>query len=571
MHVDFLTLACLRDRLDGLLGARVQRALLVDELSVGLEIYARHRHQLLISAHPVTARMVLVPDRLRRGVPGEPPLLALLRKWVRGADLIDVTQPPWERILLLHFEGSAGPCRLVAELIGRYSNVILVGPDGRVLDAIRRIGPGINRYRVVVPGQPYCLPPSPPARCPPVGLSPREWTALIAGADPDAQVRRVLPRWLLGVSPTTAREIASRASGGDPEAALRICPPETLAEVTATLFAPLEQGHWQPSIALDQTGRVLAFAPYELRQFEQVLSVRSISVAMWRYFRERVTADPYAAARRRVAARIGEARARTERALDQLRENVVAAHEIEALREAGELLLTYQSRVAPKAQEVALPDYTGNLRSIALNPAATPVENAQAYFRRYRKAIRAAQEIPIRTASLEVDLAYLEQLAADLDGAESRPEIDAVAEALAQAGWSPGDQHTSSARQIEGPRRFDIDGFVVLVGRNAGQNEVVTFERAAADDLWLHARGQPGAHVVIRSGGRPVPEAVVQAAAQLAARHSVARRESRMPVDVTERRFVRRVRGGHPGLVSYSNERTLWVEQPDSSTERPRP
>jgi predicted ribosome quality control (RQC) complex YloA/Tae2 family protein len=371
----------------------------------------------------------------------------------------------------------------------------------------------------------------------------------------------MLPRWLLGVSPTTAREIAARASGGDPEALLRVCSSQTLAAATATLFAPLEQGRWRPSIALDETGRVLAFAPYELRQFERVQSLRSISVAMWRYFGERVVADPYAAARRRVAKQVGEARARTERALDQLRENIVAPREIEALREAGELLLTYQSRVPGDAHEVALLDYEGTLRRIALNPALTPVENAQAYFRRYRKSLRAAEEIPTRLRSLEADLAYLDQLAADLLGAESRPEIDAVAEALVQAGWSTGTGRTSSAGQIEGPHHLDIDGFVIYAGRNARQNEEVTFERASPDDLWLHARGVPGAHVVIKSGGRPVPETVVQAAAQLAARHSAARGEKRVSVDLTERRFVHRMRGGHPGLVSYRNERTLWVEQ----------
>jgi predicted ribosome quality control (RQC) complex YloA/Tae2 family protein len=564
VHVDFLTLACLRDRLDGLLGARVQRALLVDERSVGLELYARHRHQLLVSAHPGSERMLLVPDRLRRGVLAEPPLLALLRKWVRGARLIDVTQPPWERILNLHFDGATGPCQLVIELIGRYSNVIVVGPDGCVLDAIRRVGPALNRYRVVLPGQPYQLPPVPPDRLPPIGHASGTWAALLADAEPEEPLERLLPRRVLAVSPTVAREIAARASGGDPDAPVQACPAAAVAAATAELFSPLEQGCWRPSVAIDPTGAVVAFAPYELRQFERNRSVRSISVAMWQYFRSRIPSDPYAAARRRVAARIGETRTRIERALDRLQANIADASEIGAMREAGELLLAYQSRVALDAQEVELPDYQGNLRRIALDPSATPVENAQAYFRRYRKSLRASQEIPERITSLEADLAYLEQLATDLAGAESRPEIDAVSEALAEAGWSSS-AGRSSAQQIEGPRCLEIDGFVIYAGRNARQNEEVTFERAGPDDLWLHARGLPGAHVVIRGSGRPVPESVVWTAARLAAHHSAARGEKQVPVDLTKRRFVHRVRGGHPGLVSYRNERTLWVEQESRS------
>ena len=130
MYVDYLTLACLRDRLDALLGARVQRVVLPDDLSVGLELYAGQRFQLLISAHPQHARLLFVPQKPRRGVDTETPLLQLMRKWVRDARLVNVTQPAWERILTLHFKGRAGECRLIVELIGRYSNVILVTPDG---------------------------------------------------------------------------------------------------------------------------------------------------------------------------------------------------------------------------------------------------------------------------------------------------------------------------------------------------------------------------------------------------------------------------------------------------------
>ena len=111
------------------------------------------------------------------------------------------------------------------------------------------------------------------------------------------------------------------------------------------------------------------------------------------------------------------------------------------------------------------------------------------------------------------------------------------------------------------------------VGRNARQNEEVTFKRAAPDDLWLHVRGQPGAHVIIKTGGRTVPEDVIQRAAALAARHSPAHGENRVGVNVVERRFVRRLRGGRPGLVTYRNERTIWVSakrNPAQEDERPK-
>ena len=258
MNVDFLTLACLRDHLDSLLGARVQRVLLPDELSVGLELYAGKRFQLLASADPQFPRVLLTPQKLRRGVEAETPLLLLLRKWVRDSRLTDVTQPPWERILEFHFEGHAGPCRLVAELIGRYSNVILVGPDGHVLDAVRRIGPDMNRYRVILPGRPYKPPPRPVGRQPPTELPKGEWSALLASAEPQTPLHQLLTRRLLGVSPMAAREITARATEGDPQAPVQATTANLLREATAELFRPLKDGSWQPHIALDEDGNAIA-------------------------------------------------------------------------------------------------------------------------------------------------------------------------------------------------------------------------------------------------------------------------------------------------------------------------
>ena len=563
MYVDYLTLACLRDDLDTLLGARVQRTVLPDDLSIGLELYVRQRVQLLMSAHPQHPRMLLVPQKLRRGVESETHLLQLLRKWVRGARLVDVTQPAWERILELHFEGQAGSCRLVAELIGRYSNLILVGPDGRVLDAAKHIGPDLNRYRVTLPARPYQPPPAPLGRRPPTEVTANEWASYSGGAGvcrPGDPLHHLLTRRLLGVSPMLAREIAARAMG-DPDAAVRALVPEAVGTAIAQLFAPLRgDGRWSPHVVLDEDANVIAFAPYEPRQYEHVEPTPSISDAMWRYYERQLTADAYATARQRVQGLIDQARSRIERALAQLRTQVMESAEIEGLREAGESLLAYQGQVERGAREVTLPDHAGNPRVIGLDPTLTPVENAQVYFRRYRKATRAAEEIEARVETLAPDLAYLEQLSADLALAESRPEIDAVHSALVTAGWASKARRAGGGdKQMEGPRRFEVGGFTIIVGRNARQNEEITFRHAGRDDLWLHVRGQPGAHVIVRSGGRPVPEEVIQRAAELAAYYSPTRDESPVGVDVTERRFVRRVRGGHPGLVTYQNERTVWV------------
>lgn len=562
MHVDHLTLACLRDELDALLGARVQRVVLPGRRSVGLELFAGDRLQLLISADSQNPRMLLVPEKLRRGVETAPPLLLLLRKWVRGSRLTDVSQPPWERILTLHFDGEAGRCQLIAELIGHYSNVILVGPNGAVLEAVKHVGPDMNRYRVTLPAHSYQPPPQPPGRQPPTAVTVEGWAGILSSVEADTPLHRVLTGQLFAVSPTAAREVAARVTG-DPETEVKAVSADEVARTLAELFAPLNSGAWAPEVALDGEGNVIAFAPYELRQYHRTQPVSLISEAMWPYFQQALTVDTYASARRRVRGWIHDAQSRKRNALNQVRRHTVEQEDVMRLRQAGELLLAYQHRIDPGAHQITVPGYDGQPRTIDLDPKLTPVENAQAYFQRYRKSDRASREIPTRIRELEGDLDYLEQLDTDLAMAENRPEIDAVHEALAEAGWVPKKPKQSSSTMVKGPRRFDIEGFPIFVGRNAKQNEEVTFQRGSPDDLWLHVRGRPGAHVIIKSGHRDVPHKVIEGAAALAAYYSSARERGEADVDVTERRFVRRAPGRRPGLVTYRNEKTLVVEPHD--------
>jgi predicted ribosome quality control (RQC) complex YloA/Tae2 family protein len=564
MQVDFLTLACLRDHLDSILGARVQHVVLPDERSVALELYLGERQYLLASAAPEASRILMLAEPPRRGVESETSMLLLLRKWVRGARLVDVTQPAWERVLILHFSGRAGDCQLIVEIMGRYSNVILVGSDGTVLDAVKHVGPHMSRTRIILPGRTYQLPSPPPERQPITGLSIVGWKNKLAGANPEDQLHRWLVGQFLGIGKIAAQEIAVRVTG-DPKAVLAQAAPQSMLTAVAELFAPLENGWWAPHVALDNDGDVIAFAAYEPRQFERIEPCGDINEALQRYFEAQGLADPYAGARQAVHNLINQVQTRLERRVNRLTRQGVDQAEVTNLRVAGELLLTYQAQVPRGASEVELMDYEGNSCSISLDSQKTAVENAQAYFRRYEKAHRAMEQIPNLIEELESAQAYLEQLRTDLMLAESRPEIDAVQDALVTAGWiNKGRQRVA---QVRGPRRFDLSGFPVFIGRNARQNEHVTFERGAPEDLWLHVRGLPGAHVIIKRGRRAVAEEVIQQAAELAAYYSRAREsETQVGVDVTERRFVRRIKGEFPGLVTYRNERTLWVRTSEIPT-----
>ncbi len=574
MHFDALTLAAVQAELSGLLvPGRVQKLVMPDEQSLGLEIYAQgQRHYLLLSAHPQASRIHLAPHRLRRGTERQPPLLLLLRKFVRGARLEAIRQPqPTERILTLHFDHpEQGVSTLVAEPMGRLSNLILLGPGDIVLDALRRVPASDQARRVILPRQPYA-PPPPQAKLPPLDDGRpgyyQELARSLKTADP---LWRVLVRRLAGTSPTLAREVAWRATG-HPDTPAQDAPILAVLQALQELWEPVRSGAWEPGVALDEAGQALAFAPYRLHFLGRFQPTPGISEAVARFHAARApqdtrdqaaSQDPYAGQRHQVRQRIRQAQKRIQRQLAALAQDEPRPGEPEELRVQAEWLLALASQIQPGQRELEVTLGPEERLVIPLDPDRTPVEQAERLFRRAAKLERAARFIPQRRAQLKADLAFLAQLENDLALAQNQPEIAQVEEELRRAGFLRPERKRRPAKggATGGPLRFrSPEGFTILVGRNARQNERVTFREAKNEDLWLHVRDAPGSHVVIRSGGQPVSPETVGMAAQLAAYYSSLRGERAVPVAVTRRRFVSRAPGGHPGLVHIRHEETVTV------------
>lgn len=585
MHFDAITLACVTSELQqNVQGGRVQQVLLVDELSVGLEVYAnRTRQYVLLAAHPSDSRVHLVTQKLRRGTDAQSPLLLLLRKYVRGSLLAHVTQPdPTERVLQLHFDHPEhGTTTLVAELIGRASNLLLLAPSGKILDCARRVRPQGESGRALLPGRPYQPPPPQQKPSPLDPAHPEAQTALAQIAEGDGRLWRGLVNAFAGISPTLGRELAWRMAG-DAAAPATALVPAAATEALRELWAPVQSGEWQPGL-VRREGHIVGFAAYPLHFTGTFEPVDSIGAALEQYYAAQTagaeppeeapedhapTVDTYAAQRGNVAALLRDAHKRVERQLAALAGDEPQPGEADTLRTQAEWLLALQSQLQEGQDALEVPTDSGTLR-IALDPDVTPVEQAERMFDRAAKMERAAEFIPQRREQLQADLEYLDQLEVDLAQADNQPEIAAVQDELRRARLLPtgagGKKRGSGAGQSQ-PRRFmSPEGFAILVGRNARQNDSVTFNIANASDLWLHVRDAPGSHVVVRSGGQPLSEETLRMAAQLAAFYSKLSGERAAPVMAVQRRFVTRVSGGHPGQVHVRNADTLTVpaELPD--------
>ncbi len=556
MYLDYLTAAALADEIRvELAGARIQSVVQIDPLSVTLELYRRSRWYLTLSADGEREGLSLSEERTRRGAGPPTPLALSLKARGLGARLSEVHQPPFERILEFEIEG-ADDERLVVELMGRLANIVLVGSDGTVIACARRVTEAMTTARVVLPGRRYEPPPE-PLKLAPDELTSQDLEAAMARS-PNRPAWRTLVSCLRGVSPLLAREICHRAGvGAAKSGAAAHCP--GLREALRDLMALPQTRRWEPTIARDpdDDSLVVAYAPYRLSHLPQTERAPSVAEALRIFETSRWGHDPYRGARAEVSALIGDARKKLQRRIANLRRESQSSEQIERLRLSGDLILAYQTQVTAGQTSLSAPYSPDDPPlEIRLDPKLTPVENATAYYKRHSSAKRAAEKVPRQLQTTGAQLETLDQLETDLRLAQNRSSIDAVHDALSELG------HAEQPRRPRAPsgaplRLLSSDGFVIVVGRNSRQNEIVTFKQARRGDLWLHAREAPGGHVVVRSGGRQVPETTIQEAAGLAAYFSRDRDAAAVPVAVTDVRHVSRLRGAGRGMVRYENEHTV--------------
>ncbi len=559
MTFDVLATAAIADELrKEALGGRIQAVLLPGPLAVGLEIYAHGlRRYLYATAQTDEARVQFVEAKLRRGPDVPSPLLLLLRKYVHEGRLTEAAQPGFERILRLTIHGPYGEVSLYFEVMGRHSNIILVDADGTILESIKRIPPRLS-HRVVLPHHPY-EPPPPQRKLSFASLTPGRLVAQLAeSATESGPLWRKLVAQIAGLSPLAAREVVHRVTG-DTQAE-EADPAAILGEI-ASLMNLAKSSAWKPCIAWEE-GKIVAFAPYPLTQYPQCEAMPTFSEAMTRYFSQERDVGSYAGAREELRQVIAAGRERLRKQAEAIQRGLATEDARKELLQKGQLILAYAGQTRPGQEELVIDLGDGKPILIALDPKLSAAENAQRYFREYEKLKAAAEGAPGRLQEVELKLVYLNQLETDLMLAANRPEIDQVRMALAEAGYLRAGPQRGQVRTHPGQYR-SVDGLLILVGKNSQQNDMLTFRRARPHDIWLHARGIPGSHVIIVTEGQQVPENTLQQAAETAAYYSRGRNDDRVSVDYALQRNVRRIPDAGPGMVTYRGEKTLRVTPRD--------
>lgn len=604
---DVLTTGAITEELRRtILDGRIQRLGMVDALTIGAEIYAhRTRWHLIASADAQNPRVDLT-----RSMPSTDPNMITpfglqLRKYVRGGFITDISQPPLERVIRLSIAKRMGPAGeplddddegdeddiwsgenvsrldLVIEIMGRHSNLVLVDEDGLVRESAKRVTPSMSRVRPVLPKRPYELPP-PMDKPDPRQLTSPTAEQFIAGQKAGDKLADALVRGFRGVSPQIAREVAFRATG-DPAVRVRDLDdeaPRTLATTMRGVFQPLLTGKWYPHL-YEKDDLPIGYGAIRIGYLAEDADehrIESISEAieLAQDAAGDTTPQDHAQRRARLVQAIDAAMKSGRTRLHSLQQQHERSRETERLRRWGETIYAYLWQIQPGDTELVAESEEG-LETIPLDPGKDPKDVAAEYFEDYRKAQKAGETLPERIEAVEQDLAYLGEmrlLASQADGFAAieaiRQEFDAHTGGRHNAQLNKG--HQASKKQ--GSRKVqpihDDDDNLIYIGRSGRENEQVTFEIAGQSDFWLHARGVPGSHVILRMR---VPtdtpdERAVETAAALAAHYSGSRESGTVEVDVTQRRHVRKIRGAGPGMVTYRNEYTIPVRPADEAALR---
>ena len=588
MQFDALTLAAVADELRAtIVGGRVQRVVQTGPLSLGFEVYAqRRRHYLLASAHPQFARVHLVSAKPSRGIEGSSPLLLLLRKYVLGGFIVAVEQPPLERILVISIAKEPGArnnprddadeldeedspsddepphgfvppadalrCELIVEPMDRRSNIMLIDDNNVVVESIKRVTRRMSS-RVILPRVVYELPPAQSEKRDPRTATAAGIEALRASRERD--LARALVAAYRGVSPQLAREVVWRALDRPSARVDEELPFYTVAARLRELWG----GVWEPTLVPGDP-EPLAFAPYRQTGSADAVEMPSISAALEAFYAARESLTAHSQRRDALAARFVAAHEKLERLRHNLQGELDRAQELDRLRWEGEMIFAYMHTLAPRQPQLVVEGQV-----IQLDPLRSPVDEAQSRFKAYDKAKGAIAGVPQRLKAVEAQLAGLEELQALLALADSYEQIEQLAAEGEEIGYLAADKGEKRSKRAGGaarPRPLHLvssDGFDIYVGRSSAQNAEVTFRLGRPSDWWLHVRGAPSAHVIVRGEGREVPERTLAEAGGLAAYFSKQRDEAAAEVELCRRSTVRRIPGGSPSLVTYRAERTLRV------------
>ena len=534
MALDALCLsAVVRELKQDLVGGKIDKIYQPGRDEVVLAVRgAQGNGKLLLSANPSHPRLHMTT--LNRENPDKPPMFCmLLRKHLTGGRILELQQPPMERIVCLRLEvldelGDRAERTLVLEAMGRRANLLLLDGEGRIVDCLRRVDADMSAQRQLLPGMFYRLP------------------------EPHR-----------GVPPLLQRELEFRGKGAQAE------------EELAAMAAAIQAGEYTPTMLLREEKPVdFSFLPIlQYGPGTQLKEYDTFSHLLDDFYAAREAAERVRQRGQDLIKAVTNARDRAARKLGLQRQELEKTRDRDTLRERGDLItanLYALSKGMTRFQTVNFYDPEGGEVEIPLDPLLTPQQNAAKYYKAYRKAKTAEEMLTLQIAKGEGELDYLNSVLETISLAEGERDLQEIRQELVETGYlrrapkAKGREKKAASR----PAEFrSSSGLRISVGKNNAQNDLLTTKLAGRGDLWFHTQKIHGSHVILWTEGKSPDAQSMTEAATLAAWFSQAREGKKVPVDYTPVRYVKKPGGARPGMVVYTTYETAYVD-PDGELAR---
>ena len=565
MPMDGLTLGFAAREINACIaGGRIDKITQPEKDAVILLVRAgATNYKLLLCASPNNARLHFTNQNFSN--PLEPPMFCmLLRKQLMSGRILAVKQIAGDRVIHIDIDtvddmGDHVLRRLVLEIMGRHSNLILVDGEGRILDAARHVSLDMSRVRQVQPGLPY-LPPPGQDKLAPRDVTPQALTTYLEKAG-DVPFHKAIAASISGLSMPTAKELAFRVLERGEDR------PSDLAGAARRLSDLIHRlpDMADPRVLLDDAGDpadVFAF-PYLMHPLANQVPAPTVSAALERYFGSRDRQDRLNQKSAGMVKLLKTHIERCEKKLAQQEEDLSNAARLEEFRLMGELINANLWQLKKGQTEAVLPNFydaEGGTITVPLDIQLTPAQNAQRYFKKYQKARTTREMAAEQRESTLQELNYLESMLLDVGKCVGESELEEIRQELVSTGYV---KKTASRRQQRAlpkskPYHYrSTDGIDIFVGKNAAQNERLTAD-ARPNEMWLHAKDMPGSHVIVKAEG-DIPDSTLSQAATLAAWYSKGQHSSMVPIDYTLKRHVKKIPGGATGMVTYTGQKTAYM------------
>lgn len=476
----------------------------------------------------------------------------LLRKHLQGGRIIAIEQKGSERIIEISIEtlnelGFTVSKKLIFEIMGKHSNIILTDiSTGKIIDSIKRVSFDVNRVRQILPGMIYQYPPE-QDKIPFGEITGEQLDSLPADG-------KTILRSVGGISPAFAEELAEHVSSRS----------EYFFGVKDGI---LDGTSGNAFVYLDEKEAPVDFYPVPLKYLKEsckTLEFSSLSAAMEFYFNKKESSNKGRQKSHDLIRSVNTALDKMYLKKKRLSEDLLKAENSEDLRLYGELLTANIHLIKPGMKSVDVVNYyDGSTVTIPLDVKQSPAKNAQHYFKKYGKAKTAVKEKQIQLEENDGEIKYLESVLAFLENTDDVDEIESIRNELVETGYVRRRKQQGGFKEKKyksAPHRYTLsNGMTVLVGKNNKENDYLTFNTAGNRDLWLHTKDIPGSHVIVQSSGQDLDEKAIFEAAAIAAYHSKARTSENVPVDYVPVKYVKKPAGAKPGMVIFTNNRTVWV------------